>query len=149
MYQDSANLRNRASADDLLQKLSYKIKELEMQVRNPCTSTLDIRSISRCRSLRSKFFSSGLFADPAWDMLLELYANELEQHRISVSKLCLAAEVPPTTALRWIRTLEREGLIVRIDDTNDGRRVWVQLSSNGLAAMKQYFDAVTAQAIII
>ena len=42
-------------------------------------------------------------------MLLDLLAARLERERVSVSSLCIAAAVPPTTALRWIRTLTDKG----------------------------------------
>jgi hypothetical protein len=54
-----------------------------------------VRSIIRTRRLRDRFFPSGLFADPAWDMLPELYAARLERHAVAVSSLCIPA-VPPT-----------------------------------------------------
>ena len=79
------------------------------------------RSIIQARAARRRFFDSELFADPAWDMLLELYALEGEGLRISVSKLSLAAGVPCTTALRWLDKLESESLLVREEDPTDGR----------------------------
>ena len=36
----------------------------------------------KARSERLKFFPADLFADPAWDMLLELTRSELTGHRI-------------------------------------------------------------------
>jgi len=102
------------------------------------------RSIIRARNARRRFFDGELFADPAWDMLLELYALEGEGRRISVSKLSLAAGVPCTTALRWLDKLEAESLLVREDDPSDGRRVWVKLSAAGITAMDSFFRQIAA-----
>jgi hypothetical protein len=44
--------------------------------------------------MREQFFGPDLFADPAWDILLDLYAARLEQQRVAVSSLCIAAAVP-------------------------------------------------------
>jgi hypothetical protein len=88
------------------------------------------------------FFNSRLFADPAWDMLLVLYAMELEQRRISVGGLCASSRVPATTALSWIRALTREGLIQKHSDPLDGRRVHVRLSPPGSEAMGAYFARI-------
>lgn len=99
-----------------------------------------VRSILSERRSRSEFFKDDLFADPAWDMLLELYASELAQHRISVSRLCEGAAVPPTTALRWIKRLEDEGLLVREGDPLDARRVHVRLSTDASSRMSAYFQ---------
>jgi DNA-binding MarR family transcriptional regulator len=100
------------------------------------------RSIIKARSARRRFFDGELFADPAWDMLLELYALEGEGRRISVSKLSVAAGVPCTTALRWLDKLEAESLLVREEDPADGRRVWVMLSPTGIAAMDSYIRQI-------
>ena len=83
-----------------------------------------------------------LFADPAWDMLLELYASHLGRHIVSTSELVAASAVPATTALRWIDKLDSVGLARRIADPDDRRRVLVQLSGEGLAKMRSYFAAV-------
>ena len=99
-----------------------------------------IRAALKARRQRSAFFKSKLFADPAWDMLLELYAASLTERRLSVSRLAERSGVPMTTALRWIATLEAEGLIERQDDPFDKRRYFLLLSDDGIGAMKAYFD---------
>jgi DNA-binding MarR family transcriptional regulator len=96
----------------------------------------------RARRLRDRFFHSEIFADPAWDMLLDLFAARLEKRRVAVSSLCIAAAVPPTTALRWIKSLSDQGLFVRIADAEDGRRVFIELSDGAAAAMEAYLRAV-------
>ena len=97
-----------------------------------------IRSIIRIRRLRDHFFKGDLFADPAWDMLLDLMAARVERQRVAVSSLCIAAAVPPTTALRWIKGLCDQGLFVRVADPEDGRRVFIELSSETAARMEAY-----------
>jgi hypothetical protein len=101
----------------------------------------EIRAAIRARRLRDHFFSADFFADPAWDMLLDLMAARLEQQRVAVSSLCIAAAVPPTTALRWIKTLTDHGLFVRAADPQDGRRVYIGLSDAATAAMEAYLRA--------
>ena len=95
-----------------------------------------IRAMIRARRLRDQFFQGELFADPAWDMLLDLMAARLEQRRVAVSSLCIAAAVPPTTALRWIKTLCEQGLFVRVADPQDGRRVFIELSDATAAGLE-------------
>jgi len=48
--------------------------------------------------MRARYFRDELFADPAWDMLLDLLQAEIAQLRVPVSSLCIAASVPATTA---------------------------------------------------
>jgi hypothetical protein len=101
-----------------------------------------VRSIIRARRMRDQYFKGELFADPAFDMLLDLYAARLEGSRVAVSSLCIAASVPATTALRWIKGLSDKGLFVRQADPQDGRRVYIGLSDEAARAMGRYLAAV-------
>lgn len=101
----------------------------------------NIRALLRARRLRDQLLPGGLFADPAWDILLDLMAARLEGRRVSVSSLCIAAFVPPTTALRWIKQLTDQGLLVRQADNVDGRRAFISLSEEGAHAVEQWFVA--------
>lgn len=101
-------------------------------------SPVSVRTIIDARAARQRHFDSDLFADPAWDILLELYALRCEQRRTSVSKLCVGINVPMTTGLRWIDRLGKDGLIERESDPLDARRVWVSLSDRGFDSMSSY-----------
>ncbi|MEO6248764.1 MAG: MarR family transcriptional regulator [Sphingomicrobium sp.] len=105
-----------------------------------------LRGVIRARRLRSRYFSDELFADPAWDMLLDLTQAELAQVRVPVSSLCIAAAVPATTALRWIKTLTESGLLLRRADPHDGRRVFVEMAPATSNAMRRYFSEVSVHA---
>lgn len=97
------------------------------------------RAELRRRRQRDRFFTADTFAEPAWDMLLDLYAAHYEGHPVSVSSLCIAAAVPATTALRWIKTLEDAGWFERSCDPLDGRRIFIALSESSRVAMDKYF----------
>ena len=101
-----------------------------------------VRDVIRARRLRARFFDEELFADPAWDMLLDLLQAEIAQHRVPVSSLCIAAAVPATTALRWIKTMTDNGLFNRRADPHDGRRVFIELAPAASLAMRRYFAEV-------
>ncbi|MFZ5707808.1 MAG: winged helix DNA-binding protein [Pseudomonadota bacterium] len=101
-----------------------------------------IRDMIRARRMREHLFGHGLFADPAWDILLDLTAARLEGRAVAVSSLCIAAAVPATTALRWIKQLTDAGLLRRVADPEDGRRVFIELTDRAARAMGDYFDAV-------
>ena len=107
-----------------------------------------IRRLLKARRARSLFFEDDLFADPAWDVLLEAYAAHLMQQKTSVTALSNAAAVPATTALRWIRRLEQLGLLVRRGDPLDGRRSWMEISNRGLSAMQRYLNSVSLSPLI-
>jgi DNA-binding MarR family transcriptional regulator len=93
------------------------------------------------RRRRDELLGSDLFADPAWDMLLDLYARGIEGQDISVSSACLAGAVPSTIALGWLVKLERRGLVVRIPDPSDGRRTFLRLTSNSSAAIEMWLNS--------
>jgi hypothetical protein len=107
-----------------------------------------VRSVIRARRLRSRYFPEELFADPAWDMLLDLLQAELAQLRVPVSSLCIAAAVPATTALRWLKTMTDQGLFLRRADPHDGRRVFVELAPKASQALRHYFEEVGKPAVI-
>jgi DNA-binding MarR family transcriptional regulator len=114
----------------------------------PAVSAETVRSVIRARRLRSRFFHEELFADPAWDMLLDLLQAEIAQLRVPVSSLCIAAAVPATTALRWLKTLVSEGVFIRRADPHDGRRVFVELAPDTSQALRRYFAEVGRPATI-
>jgi DNA-binding MarR family transcriptional regulator len=100
-----------------------------------------IRAFIRLRRLRAQHFLPELFADPAWDILLDLAAARIEGRMVAVSSLCIAAAVPATTALRWITQMTEQALLVRRPDPTDGRRVFIGLSDHAAAGMDAYLSA--------
>jgi len=113
----------------------------------PCTEA-SVRNIMQARLARNSCFPGDLFSDPAWDMLLDLYAAELGQFRVSVTGLCIASNAPTSTALRWINTLEQQKLIERHPDPLDGRRFFMSLTRDAVQRLERYFAAQGNRAVI-
>lgn len=107
-----------------------------------------IAGIIRARRLRTRFLPDDIFADPAWDILLNLLQAELLHQRVPVSNLCVAAAVPATTALRWITTLVKRGLIARRPDPLDGRRIFIELAPETSSALRRYFAQTENLAVL-
>lgn len=116
--------------------------QLVNSARPPLPDPRLVRKLISGRQARAKYFEGELFADPAWDMLLDLTAAQAEHARVSVTSLCIAAEVPATTALRWIKQLVETGVFVRIADPSDRRRAFIALSDTSSDAMARYFAEV-------
>jgi hypothetical protein len=114
----------------------------------PEVSAETVRAIIRARRLRARYFPDDLFADPAWDMLLDLLQAEISHLRVPVLSLCIAAAVPATTALRWLKTMVQDGLFIRRADPHDGRRVFVELAPQTSHALRRYFADVGPVAAI-
>lgn len=102
-------------------------------------SAAAIRSLIKARRLRDRRLGQHLFADPAWDILLEALEADLSDQKVSITSLCAASAVPATTALRWIQKLEQDGLLQRYQDPEDMRRSWISLTSTGSAKLRSYF----------
>lgn len=100
-----------------------------------------LRREIKARRLRERLLPDGLFADPAWDILLDLTLARLEGRLTPVSSLCIAAAVPTTTALRWIKTLLDRGLIERRPDPDDRRRHYIHASDETFAMMMKLMGA--------
>ena len=100
------------------------------------------RTLYRERRLRSRYFSGSLFAEPTWDMLLDLFIADCERRRVSVKSVCIGANVPTTTALRHLRWLEEQGLVERLNNPRDARSIHVRLTANAIDAMGRYLDEI-------
>jgi DNA-binding MarR family transcriptional regulator len=101
-----------------------------------------IRAQIKARRARDRFFDASLFADPVWDILLDLAASRLEERPVSVSSLCIAASVPTTTALRTIKMMVDHGLLVRRSDPADARRTFIAMGPATARTMEACLDTV-------
>lgn len=81
----------------------------------------------REHTLRAK----GLFSDPAWDILLELFASSLEGREVTVTGACNAASCPATTGLRYLRLMHDAGLVHRRDHRRDMRMKVISITEEG------------------
>jgi len=77
------------------------------------------------------------FGEAAWDILLDLFIMEARGRAIHVTSACIASAVPQSTALRCIRELEGDGLIVRDLDRSDARKSLLRLTDEGMRRMIQ------------
>lgn len=102
------------------------------------------REVYAERRRRHRFLPADLFGEPTWDILIDLYIAYREDRRVPTTSSCIGAHVPPTTALRWLRILESRDLVEREDDGRDGRRTFVRLTAQGLAAMDATFASIYA-----
>jgi hypothetical protein len=104
-----------------------------------------IRETIKLRRMRDDHFKADLFADPAWDILLDLMAAQMEGKTVSVSSLCIAAAVPPTTALRWVTGMTESGMLVRRLDPTDARRVFIELSQDTADRLLAFFTSTKSR----
>jgi len=137
--ESAAAFRFNGESEIITSRADEGSERLVRTARPPLPDPRLVRKIIRQRQLRARYFEGDLFADPAWDMLLDLTAARVEHVRVSVTSLCIASGVPPTTALRWIGQMTDAGLLQRVDDETDRRRAFITLSDKAADAMARYF----------
>jgi len=101
--------------------------------------------IRHVRMKRNALIGAPLFRDPAWDMLLELFAAHENGRKMSVSLLCIASGVPLTTALRQLQRLEDYGLVTRLGDSSDQRRCLVIPTAKAMDGVESVAAALLEQ----
>jgi hypothetical protein len=89
------------------------------------------QGVFESRRQRVRIFGTGLFADPAYDILLYMFIKLEAKEPVSALRLCVAADVPESTALRHIRLLVANGYLERMVHPNDKRIVNLRLTSIG------------------
>jgi DNA-binding MarR family transcriptional regulator len=101
----------------------------------------DLVALYRKRNeLFAQLGASDIFGDPAWHMLIDLYLERKAGRRMSVSDLCVGSTAPQTTALRYITIMVKRGLLIRVPDEQDGRRVFVELAPHTTERLAVLFE---------
>ena len=75
---------------------------------------------------------------------LDLSRAKLEGQQVSVSSVCIAASVPMSTALRWVRQMTDAGLLRRWTDPKDRRRDLIALTDATAGHMREYLSQAHA-----
>jgi len=100
------------------------------------------RALHRERERRAEFFAADLFGEPAWDILLDLYAAAKAGELRSIKSACLSSHAPEATALRYIDQLVGHGLVERKPDRTDKRRKYLSLTPLGERKMQDYLASM-------
>lgn len=139
---------------DLTAKLSAVAEEFNGRVakaaepvpagNEPTDATLveHANTVLEQRRLRRQFLPGELFHEPAWDMLLALFASRDDRMPMNIKALVSMSDAPVTTSQRWIEHLYKLKLIDRVTDPTDRRRVEISLSHAGDQQMKAYLRAL-------
>ena len=100
------------------------------------------RRILTLRRKRTKRFGKAMFSEPAWEMLLLLYATQ-DAEQLTVSRLALLSGASKATALRWIEYLVGQNWIERKLHPTDKRATFVSMTEKGKDALDAYlFESI-------
>ena len=97
-----------------------------------------IAEIVRLRRKRAELFGEELFSDPAWDILLALYAASLAGSITTFDQLSTVA--PPSTLARWLAVLQERGLVLCELAATICPDLVIALSDDGAAGMARLFQ---------
>lgn len=98
------------------------------------------------RRLRQIVIGENLFSDPAWDLLLALYAADLNQKRHGIDELAAAAGLTNGQALRWTSALVERGLAQSGPGTADST---IELTAEGRASLRRFFQAASSEGLLL
>ncbi len=97
------------------------------------------------RRVRDEIFSSfDIFGEAAWDMLLSLFAAQLDDRKVTIGALCSVSGVSTNSAMRWIALLQDTGLIVRYADERDAATEYMRLTPYAHGLMANYLTRVAS-----
>lgn len=112
--------------------------EAEPRALVPAHLVVLARRIATARRVRDRVFGPGMFIDPPWNMLVELFVAGEEGRSVTIKSACVAGGVPQSTALRHIAHLVDIGLCVRSQHPSDARSVHLKLTAAGHAQMVEF-----------
>ncbi|AYJ85808.1 hypothetical protein D3Y57_07250 [Sphingomonas paeninsulae] len=96
--------------------------------------------IYRARRDRERVFDDSIFADPAWDLLLDLFIRSERNEQVSISSACHASSVPEATALRYLKVLTEKKYVERISHPNDRRSTTLRMTPLGTNLMTEWLE---------
>lgn len=112
-------------------------------------STFDMMSLARalCRKcgIRPGQLPDFPGISQPWRVLLLLYVAEVDGAKITVTDLALLSETPQTTNLRVLSFLVGQGLIQRVADPMDKRRVYLTLTDEARVQVLEVLMEFSAQ----
>lgn len=144
----SSKKKNAPSPSDLTAPLARmnpieQLKGLLLRktLQRPLSLTEDhIRSVLLVRRARADVLGEQLFSDPAWDILLELYAAKLGDRKMSLADVARAIDTPQSTTQRWVKALEEHGLVQSRIDSTKADLFWIALTDQGAEKLGHLAD---------
>lgn len=138
----------RGSIDEIARRLDHLLRTMaEVPSLEPPATVRDgalkaARRAWKARRERERIFGPGLVANPAWDILLDLFLAHAEDREVTVFGVCASTTVDEWTVVRWIANLVEAKLVTRQSTAADPRSIKLTLTDQGLAMMCDYFNRV-------
>ena len=107
-------------------------------VEHECELIRAAQCILQRRQRRNDLFNRDIFGEPAWDMLLTLFVRDSSGASSTAVQLVTAAETAPSTGVRWLGYLEKEGLVTRRRHPLDHQTEFVELTDRARDSLERY-----------
>ena len=96
-----------------------------------------LMSVLFVRRARAAVLGENLFSDPAWDILLELFAAKLGRRQMTLTEIALSIETPVSTTSRWLAALKSQGLVQSDIQAADPHTPLLKLTDEGASRMER------------
>ena len=136
----SASPAPSAEAGLILDGGKSQVRKFDEQGNASALNLIDLLLLVRRE--RERLLQKDIYGDPAWEISLELMKMRMANKPIPVSSACTASNAPLTTSLRWIRNMEKLGLLRRWDDPKDKRRDLIEMSEDYGVEMSELLESV-------
>ena len=124
-------------ADHLSDRLD-PVRELTEEDRHDLMLGLAM-ALREARRLRAAIFSGVALGNPNWDVLLDLFIQEMNGFRTSLDHLALTGDLPAATVYESVDALAKLGLLERSPDRFDNRVAWLSLTAAGRQGLFDLF----------
>lgn len=127
------------------QEMARRLGQIEQDLQQAITRTRMLPAgffdaMRNFLTLREKLFPN-LPADPALKILVILAQSSADSDRNSVTGIAVGADVPLTTALRYLAIMELDGIVERVPDPADRRRIMIRLTDEGRARLNSLAES--------
>ena len=89
--------------------------------------------------LRATIFPGAPFGNPDWDVMLDLFIQEMNGFRTSLDHLALTGDLPAAVVFESVNVLAGIGLLERTQDRFDERVIWLSLTVAGRSGVYDLF----------
>lgn len=96
------------------------------------------------RRVRDRLVPACAEGDPSWEIFLYVMEQAELKNPVSVTAACHASAIPQTTAMRKIDELVAEGLLSRVSDPLDRRRINLEPTETGEAQLHAFLQDALA-----
>lgn len=96
-------------------------------------------ALREARRLRAEIFPRVPLGNPNWDVMLDLFIQEMNGFRTSLDHLALTGDLPAPVVYESVHELVRLGLLDRTPDRFDNRVMWLSLTVTGRQGMFDLF----------